>query len=366
SAVLPQRVDSALTADAEQRGSLPTPRSLTVSARPIRRPVDLIGREVHLSGDRAYVEQLIELEDQAEGTIYVVEVDTTMEALIREVARGDIDYTVASENVAELEQSYYTNLSITPALGPTHPVTWAVRGNSPLLLRSFNEWIGQNREGERFQSLYQKYYVDRRAYRERVESRYLTTETGTLSDYDGVLRAAAATIGWDWRLLASQAYQESRFDPRAESWAGAMGLLQLMPATAAEIGVTDPWDPRDNAMGAARYLAWLDEHFWSEAIPDEHERLKFILASYNAGAGHVMDAQRLATAAGDDPLVWEDVAYWLLEKSKPEVYERPEVRHGFCRGLEPVQYVARILDRYDHYRQFVREGAPLGPGARPL
>jgi membrane-bound lytic murein transglycosylase F len=186
-----------------------------------------------------------------------------------------------------------------------------------------------------------------------VESRYLTGETRVLSDFDEILRAAATSIGWDWRLLASQAYQESRFDPGARSWAGAQGLLQLMPATAQELEVSDPWDPHQNAMGAVRYLQWLARTYWEEEIDDPAERLKFILASYNAGAGHVMDARRLAEAEGDDPDVWADVAYWLLQKSQAAVYNRPEVRHGFCRGLEPVQYVARILDRFDHYRQFV-------------
>jgi membrane-bound lytic murein transglycosylase F len=112
-------------------------------------------------------------------------------------------------------------------------------------------------------------------------------------------------------------------------------------------------------MGAVRYLRWLARTYWDREIADQGERLKFVLASYNAGAGHVMDARRLAAAEGGDPDVWADVAYWLLQKSQADVYNRPEVRHGFCRGLEPVQYVARILDRFAHYRQFV----PAGPDA---
>jgi membrane-bound lytic murein transglycosylase F len=93
-------------------------------------------------------------------------------------------------------------------------------------------------------------------------------------------------------LLASQAFQESRFKPEARSWAGATGLLQLMPRTAQAHGVTNPRDPEDNVRGAVRFLQWLTAH-WTKRIPDEGERLKFILASYNCGAGHVEDAQRL-------------------------------------------------------------------------
>ena len=149
-------------------------------------------------------------------------------------------------------------------------------------------------------------------------------------------------------------FQESRFEPRARSWAGAQGLLQIMPATARELGVADPYDPRANIAGAVKYLDWLDRS--TGARPSGlGERVRFILASYNIGAGHVMDAQRLAEAEGGDPTRWPDVAYWLLQKSREEVYTRPEVRHGYCRGLEPVQYVERILDRYAHYAQFVTD-----------
>jgi membrane-bound lytic murein transglycosylase F len=354
--VLPRSIDTTII---PERFVVPEP--FRVAVRPVQRPSDLGGQEVAVPSDHPYVDRLVELQDAGTGDIRVVEVDTTTESLIRGVATGAINLTVAPENVASLEESYYTNLDVSPTIGPSHPVTWAVRGNSPQLRQALDAWIVRTRDTRAFQSLYNKYFVDRQAFRERVESRYLTGQTRVLSAFDGVLRRAAASIGWDWRLLASQAYQESRFDPDARSWAGAQGLLQLMPATAREIGVANPWDPEENAMGAVRYLRWLEETYWNDEIAEPRERLKFVLASYNAGAGHVMDARRLAEAEGGNPDTWADVAYWLLQKSRAEVYNRPEVRHGYCRGLEPVQYVARILDRFDHYRQFV----PVGPAAAP-
>jgi membrane-bound lytic murein transglycosylase F len=147
-------------------------------------------------------------------------------------------------------------------------------------------------------------------------------------------------------------YQESRFKPQAQSWAGAQGLMQLMPPTARQFGVRDANDPEDNVRGAVKFIEWLT-NYWDDIILDENERLKFILASYNTGHGHVEDARRLAEKYGDDPNLWEEVAYWLLQKSKAEVYNDPVVKYGFARGLEPVLYVRHILDRYEHYRQFV-------------
>jgi membrane-bound lytic murein transglycosylase F len=101
-----------------------------------------------------------------------------------------------------------------------------------------------------------------------------------------------------------------------------------------------------------KYLKWLNE-FWDERVEDEGERLKFILASYNTGAGHVEDAQRLASKYGGDPLLWEHVSYWLLQKSTQKFSNDEVVKFGFCRGLEPVNYVDHILHRYDRYKEFV-------------
>ena len=348
--------------DQQDGGDVPAD-PIRIRARPIERPADLAGQEVFLPNDDPYVDRLVELENQLTGDIAVVEVDTTSEALIRNVAVGNIELTVAQENVAELEAGYYENLVVQPAVGAPHGVAWAVRDNAPELNQALNEWILENRDTRSWNSLYRKYYVDRRGYRERIETGFLTGRTGNLSGYDDLLKRYAPGVGWDWRLLASQMYQESRFEPRAQSWAGAQGLLQIMPATARDLGLADPYDPEQNVEAAVRYLKWLEDNYWSDTIEDPEERKKFILASYNAGAGHVKDAQRLAEAEGGDPTVWEDVAYWLLKKSEAATYNRPEVRHGYARGLEPVHYVSIILERYAHYQQFVKgeEGADAVP-----
>lgn len=336
---------------------------LRIRARPIRQPEDLAGQDVFLPTGDPYIDRLVEVQNEITGEIQVIEVDTTSESLIRQVAIGNIELTVAQENVAELEEGYFDNLLLTPTIGAPHGVAWAVRDNAPTLEQALNEWILANRDTGRWNQLYRKYYVDRRGYRERIETGYLTGETGVLSDFDDLLKRYAPGIGWDWRLLGSQMYQESRFQPRARSWAGAMGLLQIMPGTASDLGLDDPYDPEANVEAAVRYIEWLEDEYWIERIPDPEERLKFILASYNAGPGHIFDAQRLAEAEGGDPTLWEDVAFWLLQKSNPEVYNRPEVRHGYARGLEPVHYVQIILERYAHYQQFVEgeEGGAAVP-----
>lgn len=330
------------------------PDSLTFSARLITRPSELAGEEVHVQRETALEDRLIELSDQITGDIIVVEVDsdTNAEKLVREVSLSEINLAVAPENVAKLQEEYYNNIIVLPTIGPPQEVVWAVRRTSPALLDTLNAWMQAEENQQRFTRLYDKYFTDRNGYRERVQSEYLTSETGVLCPYDALLQQYADSIGWDWLLLGSQMYQESRFKPQARSWAGAQGLMQLMPPTARQFGVSNPNDPEDNVRGATKFIEWLT-NYWDDIILDENERLKFILASYNTGHGHVEDARRLAEKYGDDPNVWEEVAYWLLQKSKESVYEDPVVKYGFARGLEPVMYVSHILERYEHYRQFV-------------
>lgn len=349
------------TATSSTYGNLP--KLVQLSVRPVRTPEQLADKRVHLRDDSPYYERLIELEDSISGDIYIVELEdaSSEEAVIRMVAEGVINFTVAPENIAALNESYYQNLEVQPALGETHRIAWAIRKNAPQLEQVLNEFIEDN-AGLR-KNLYQKYYVDRQGFRERVEDAYLTSETGRLSAWDDLFRQAAPAISWDWRLLAAQCYQESRFEADARSWAGAMGLLQLMPATAREVNVNDPYDPQENVAGAVRYLQFLEDH-WRDKVADDKERRKFILASYNAGFGHVADARRLTAKYGGDDQVWDDVAYWLLQKSKARYYRDPVVKYGFCRGLEPVTYVSRILDRYEHYRQFIEPEAGASAAGR--
>ena len=327
-----------------------------IPARLITAPAQLAGKRVDLPEKSPYARTLVELSDEISGEIHVVELGEVQdEALAQKIARGEVEFTVMQANLAALKEAEFSNLKVRPVLGRKHGVAWAVRKNSPELLAELNRWIEDKQNEGLFARTYKKYFVDMRGYIERATSDLLTSSTGKLCEYDDLLKRHAPEIGWDWRLLASQVYQESRFKPDAKSWAGAQGLLQLMPGTARQVGVRDALDPEDNVGGAVRYLKWLNE-FWDERVVDEGERLKFILASYNAGPGHVEDAQRLASKYGGDPLVWEDVSYWLLQKSTQKYSTDEVVKFGFCRGLEPVNYVDHILRRYERYKEFVVAG----------
>ena len=162
------------------------------------------------------------------------------------------------------------------------------------------------------------------------------------------MKKYAREYGFDWRLLVAQMYQESRFNPKAKSWVGARGLMQVMPRTAKELGFKNLQDPDTGIHAGVKYLKWVRERFEPEL--DVRDRMWFTLAAYNAGQGHVKDARRLARRKGWNPNRWFDnveKAMLLLSKRK---YAR-RARHGYVRGREPVNYVRDIRNRFIAYQR---------------
>jgi membrane-bound lytic murein transglycosylase F len=200
--------------------------------------------------------------------------------------------------------------------------------------------------------IYNKYFHNQRAA-SMVQSDYFAISSGKISAWDEAIKTYSEEIGWDWRLVASLIYQESRFNPKARSWAGAYGLMQLMPSTAVRFGVSRNSPPEEQIRAGIEFLKWLDDRF-REQIPDDQERIKFILASYNIGPGHIIDAMSLAEKFGKDSKLWDhNVDEYLLKKSNPVFYRDPVVKYGYCRGIETLDYVNQVLDRYEHYRNII-------------
>ncbi len=194
------------------------------------------------------------------------------------------------------------------------------------------------------------FLLSSRSVKRRVFSPMLNRAGGVISHYDGFFQRYASTIRWDWRLMAAQCYQESTFDPQARSWAGACGLMQIMPGTADHLGLprASIYDPEQNIAAAAKYLGELDRNF--SDIPERSERTKFVLAAYNGGHFHIRDAMALARKHGKNAVHWREVEPYVLGLSKPEYYNDPVVKHGYMRGSETVDYVRKIHERWNGYR----------------
>jgi len=166
--------------------------------------------------------------------------------------------------------------------------------------------------------------------------------------YADLFKKYAAEIGWDWELLAALCYSESKFNPQAKSKSGAMGLMQLMPKVIDKFEVVDPYDPEENIQASTRYLKALLELY--SFVPQKKEKVKFVLASYNAGSAHIMDARRLAKKYGTDPNVWyEQVEYWLYCLQDSTIAADSVVKFGRFRPIQTLLYVHKVLRYSDKF-----------------
>ena len=319
----------------------------------IRSPIELIGAPVTVRRNSSYYTRLQNLSEEIGGDIDIREAPgVETEELIKQVANGKIKYTVADQNIAAINKTYMPELDIETAISFPQRIAWAVRKSSPQLKKALNEWILGLRKQTDYYVIYNKYFKNQKAFATRARSEFFSKKGSSISEYDELLIQGAEQLGWDWRLLASLSYQESQFNPRTESWAGARGLLQVMPKTAKSYGVSNLFEPQNSVNAGVAHIKMLQK-FWAK-IPDSTERMKFVLGSYNVGQYHVEDARRLAKKNGADPNVWNDnVAEYLLKKAQEEYYTDPVVKYGYCRGREPYKYVKEILERYAHYRKFI-------------
>jgi membrane-bound lytic murein transglycosylase F len=323
----------------------------------IRNQLDLENKKVYVQQNSAYYNRMLNLEEEIGDTIDIIDVPEDAETLIMLVADSQIDYTVADENIALVNQTYYPNLDVQTAVSFPQNLAWAVNTGADELRKEINGWLEAYRKSTRYAVIYNKYFKNKRSA-SIMKSDLFTISSGRISNYDEYIKQYSREIGWDWRLLASLIYQESRFDPAASSWAGARGLMQLMPSTARRFGVSSKSPASEQIRAGTEFIKWLDNRF-TEEITDPEERIKFVLAAYNVGPGHIFDAITLTKKNGMDPTLWHDnVEVYLLKKSDPKYYLDEDVKYGYARGRETYNFVYQVIERYEHYKNLI-EDQPL-------
>ena len=311
----------------------------------LRSSVDLAGKTVHLPQGSHEVKLLEHLSDQIGDTIYIVECDSLNSFdLVKAVESGEIDYTVVEEYVARMASIGLKGLDTKLNVSVEQPLGWVVQNhnNDSSLLIALNDWI-DGFEQRNLNRILAKYVNKGNVFGTRKP------KEGELSGFDAIIKKTAKNIGWDWRLLASLIYQESHFRLDLESEKGAFGLMQLMPVVMEKYEIGYDATPEEQLEAGGKLLKYLGDCLENK-VADSAERVKFVLAAYNAGLGNVYDAQRLAEKYGKYPDVWDDnVDYFILNKSKPQYYNDTCCKAGYLRGTETYRFVQEILDRYYQY-----------------
>lgn len=321
--------------------------------KPLTDVTQLLGKEVYVKQNTPYYERLKNLDVELGGGILIREIDkdslTTEDDLVEMVSTGAITYTISDDKVARLNKTYYWNIDVSLQISFQQRSSWIVRKSSPQLAEAINKWASDN-VGERSYKATSKRYFE--MSKKVLELSLPAIKDGHISPYDELFRKYAKKLNWDWMLLASVSYQESHFIHTVVSWAGAQGLMGIMPRTAAtlKIPMNELEDPDVNIRAGTEVMRIFRDGF--KDVTDTIQLIKLTLASYNAGIGHIQDAQRLAEKYGKSPVIWDDnVAEFILLKREPVYYNDSVCKFGYLRGSETYSYVREIIGRYEYYKQ---------------
>nr|WP_108821520.1 transporter substrate-binding domain-containing protein [Dysgonomonas sp. Marseille-P4361] len=316
---------------------------------------ELIGKEVYVEKGTKYHQRLLNLNAELGGgiNIHPVSEDTiTSEDLIEKVSSGEINFTVGDAYIARLNKTYYRNIDISLAISFEQRTSWAVRKDTPELAKALDEWFSSKDNTPNYRAITKKYFeLSKQPFGGEYEIP-LNLPKGAVSPYDEFFKKHAEGTKYEWQLLAAISYHESRFKNNLTSWAGAAGIMGLMPRTAKSIGLSsdDRMNP-DLSIGAGVVLLDRLNKIFSK-IENIEERKKFILGAYNGGNGHISDAQALARKYGANPHVWENnVEKYVELKSNPEYYNDPVCKNGYLRGGETVRYVRSVLATTERFKR---------------
>jgi len=314
---------------------------------------DMELRTVYARPSSSYWEALTQLKNRGfEFQMKAAPEDMETEQLIKNVGIKKMDMTMADAHILDIELAKSTPVKSAFTVGEKRPQAVAIRQENKQLIAAINDFIKKHRKSEYYNVLYQKYFTSRKSIKKLAKGRIQNIDKNKLSPWDKLTRKYAEKYGFDWRLIIAQMYQESRFNPQIKSFAGAVGLMQLMPRTAKSVGVKNIREPQHNIEGGIKYMDWLRDRF------DEHlpvsEKNWFTLAAYNAGIGHVQDAKRLAAKQGWDSKRWFDNTEKAMLLLSRKVYSS-KARYGYVDGSEPVKYVREIRDRFEAYAKLKQE-----------
>lgn len=318
---------------------------------PIELAEDLGGKSVHVRKSSIYNIYLTELNQQLAATgrptvniVFESEALETEQLLI-DTAQGRLPYTLCRHHQCMEIKAFEPSLTVGPPVSGTYFIAWAVPKDAPDLLREVNRFLAKQREGD-LDQLYRRYHSGPKRQAKKHTDEHFVTATGTLSDYDELMRKAAQAHNLDWRLLAAIAFEESRFDAKARTDTGGRGLFGMLPGTAQALKMGELDDPAASARMAAAYLSTLEREF--AQVRDVETRLRFAVASYQAGHEHIQDARLLASQKNLNPSLWADVAKVLPLLALREYASA--AKHGYVRGATTVRYVDAVWDRFRAYR----------------
>ncbi|MGD8931987.1 MAG: membrane-bound lytic murein transglycosylase MltF, partial [Chromatiales bacterium] len=309
-----------------------------------RKVEDLIGKQIEVVAGSSHEEELIRLSAQYPELKWVARSDLEVGELLQRVQDGLIDCTIADSNEVSVNRRFMQDIRVGFDLSKPQQLAWAMaHAEDSSLYKAMERFFKRIKKDGTLDQLIERHYghMDRLDFVESTT--FLKHIDERLPKYEGLFKKAAEDTGFDWQMLAAIGYQESHWNPDAESPTGVKGIMMLTLAAAKEVDVNNRVDPEQSILGGARYLRNVERK-----LPDriqEPDRLWLTLAGYNVGFGHLEDARILTQRLGDNPDKWSDVKQHLPKLSLKKWNKT--LKRGYARGKEPVNYVDNIRAYYE-------------------
>lgn len=322
---------------------------------------DIGNGDLEIAAGSSHAKALIAARDSLPDLVWVEDPTANSQALLEDVASGTVDYTIADSTEFAFAHDAHPDLRIAFDFPGSQSLAWAASDRYPEFVRDMDTYFASLQRSGYLASTLSRYY-DRSEGAEFAEAPvFMRHFQDRLPLYKRWFEEAAEQSSQDWRLLAAIGYEESKWNPRAASPSGALGLMQLTLQSANAVKVANPADPRQSIFGGARYFRQIYEKIPSH-VP-EPDRTWFALAAYNIGYGHLEDARILTQRAGKDPDSWDDVREFLPLLA--DEYWYTQTSNGYARGSEPVRYVDAIRTYVD-LLEWVDAGVTHGPSGVSL
>jgi len=281
---------------------------------------------------------------------FVYDKNITTEELFDKLQKKEVNYIVCDYNEAITLLPFFSDLKMVNQMGPVYQRQWTLNNQNTKLNNSINQWLASFKKTKKYQNLYKKYLSNKSSV---IYNTFKKSRSNKISPYDRIIKHYSEKYGLDWRYVSSIIFQETQFQSNLIGMGGSFGLMQMMPSTGTKYGIDEYSSPEEQISAGVRHLAYMKRIY--KDIEDEVEKMKFVSASYNAGPGHINDAQRLCVKYGADPKVWDNVATYLGLKSQKDYYNDPLVKHGYYPGNHTVRYVKQVMDRYNGYTLTVKK-----------
>lgn len=331
-------------------------RSMLNTHRFPRDVEDLEGLKISVGEGTSYSETLRGLQKDGFDINVTFTSEKSTEELLEMVSKHEIDCTVADSNIYAINLRYFTEISLAFVISGREQLAWVLPPNARELEIDMYTWLNSFSQSGKLSQLKDHYYSYVQYFDYYNTTMFYKRMKTRLSKYKKYFQSAGTRFGIPWMLLAAMSYQESHWNPKAKSFTGVKGMMMLTLKTAKILGVKNRLSAKQSIVGGTRHLKQMMK-FIPESVEGEENRLKYALAAYNVGMGHIQDAMRLAQKMGLNQNVWTDLKKVLPLLAQKKYYK--SLKFGYARGSEPVKYVEAIYDYKDILENNCEEVEPL-------